>query len=106
MAPHAELKKKTHSSQKKKGAWEENVESTHVKVRNGPSWVDGSSDHLENLVGSNSAAHTCKKKRREWRDDRAADKGYDVRPNRQGRFPMEHTSKTYNTQKKHVRREP
>jgi hypothetical protein len=92
MAPHGELKKK-HSSQKKpEGAWEE---STHIKVRNGPSWVDGSSNHLEKLVGSNPVAQTCKKERREWRDDRARDQRYDVRPNGQRRFSMEHTDKTY-----------
>src|SRR6266849_5975497 len=69
--------------------------STHVKVRNGPSWVDGSRNHLEKLVGSNSAAQTCIKKCREWRDDRPGDEGYDVRRNGQRRFSMEHTDKTY-----------
>ena len=80
MAPHGELKK-TALVSNKKGAWEKKIKSTHIKVRNGPSWVDCSSNHLENLVGSNSVAQTCKKKRREWRDDRARDQGYDVRPN-------------------------
>ena len=68
-----------HSPQKK--GHEENIKSTHVKVRNGPSWVDGSSNHLEKLVGSNSVAQTCNKKRREWCDDRARDEGDDIRPN-------------------------
>jgi hypothetical protein len=61
MAPHGELKKKAIASEK--GAQEENIKSTHVKVRNGPPWVDGSSNHLEKLVGSNPVAQTCNQKR-------------------------------------------
>lgn len=54
---------------------------THVEVRNGPSWIDSSSDHLEKLVGTDSVPHACKEKHREWRDNRTRDKCYDVRPN-------------------------
>lgn len=93
MAPHGELKRI--STRPKKGVREGIIKSTHIKVCNGPSWVDGSSDHLEKLVGCNSVAQTCKKKRREWCDYRATDKGYDVRPNGQRCFTMEHTDETY-----------
>jgi hypothetical protein len=44
---------------------EEDIEGGHlvayVKVRDRPSWIDGSAKHLEKLVGRNSGAHTCKK---------------------------------------------
>ena len=93
MTPHGELKK-TQSPQKK-GHGKKTSKSTHIKVRNRPSWVDGPSNHLEKLVGNDSVAQRCKKERREWRDDRARDEGYDVRPNGQRRFSMEHTGKTY-----------
>jgi hypothetical protein len=73
---------------------------THVKVRDRPPWIDGSSNHLENLVRSNSVAHSCKKECREWRNDRTRDEGHNVRPNGQRRLPMEHTDKTYVAPKK------
>jgi len=79
MTPHGELKKNAIALEK--GAWEENIKSTHIMVRGDrPSWVDGPSNHLEKLVGNDSVAQRCKKERREWSDDRTRDEGYDVRP--------------------------
>ena len=68
---------------------------TYVEVRDGPPWIDGSSNHLENLVRSNSVPHPCNKECREWRNNRTGDERYNVRPNGQRRLSMEHTDKTF-----------
>src|SRR5882757_3342085 len=68
---------------------------TYVEVRDGPSWIDGTSNHLEKLVGGDSVAHACNKECREWRYDRTRDDGDNVRPNGQRRLAMKHSDKTY-----------
>jgi hypothetical protein len=68
---------------------------TYVEVRDGPPWIDGPSNHLENLVRSDSATHPCKKECREWRNNRTGDERYNVRPNGKRRLSMEHTDKTF-----------
>ncbi len=68
---------------------------THVEIRDGPSWIDGASNHLEKLIGCDAISHASIEERREWRDDRTGNQGNDVRPNRQRRLALEHADKTY-----------